>query len=225
MQRAFRSTLAGAGLLSVAACGPTIRADRDESIPVPQGSTWAWDAGETGHDTGAAYRRDASPVGEIVQQRFKRAIEATMLAKGYRQVSDTGQADFVLGYRFGERPLGRGAGAVVHPYGPVIGIGVAGGWGYHPWGFGRFGFYRPWGFYQPWSWGFFGAPMWGAFVAPAYPVGYRVYSDGALVVVLRHRPTGYVAWSGRLGSDALYSHRLSQERVQRIVDKLLRNLR
>lgn len=224
MQRAIRFTLAGAGLLSLAACGPTIRSDRDESIPVPRGATWAWAAGAAG-DTGGSYRRGAAPAGEIVQQRFQRAIEATMLAKGYRQVSDTAQADFLLSYRFGERPV---AGALVHP--AVVGVGFAGGWGYRPWGvggfggFGRFGFYRPWGFYQPWGWGFYGMPMWGGYMAPAYPVGYRGYSDGAMVVVLRHKPTGYVAWSGRIGSDAFYSHRLSQERVQEIVDRLFRSL-
>jgi hypothetical protein len=223
MQRAIRFSVLGTGLLALAACGPTIRADRDESVPVPRGATWAWGAAEAGaRDTGASYRRAASPVSEIVQQRFQRAIDAAMEAKGYRQVGDTAQADFVLTTRFGGRPVG---GAPAHAYSSaVVGVGFGGGWGYRPFGFGRFGFYRPWGFYQPWGFGLYGAPMWGGYYGPAYPAGYRVYSDGALEVLLRHKPTGYVAWSGRVGSDAFYGHRLSQERVREIVDKLFRSL-
>ncbi len=106
-------------------------------------------------------------------------------------------------------------------------VGVSTGWGY-PRGFGRFGFYRPWGlyqpwgFYQPWGWGFYGAPVWG--LAPGYVGGPRVWSDRALVVVLRRSEGGEVAWSAHLGSDAL-GPRMSQDRVQRLVDKLFRDLR
>ena len=107
-------------------------------------------------------------------------------------------------------------------------VGVSTGWGYRPWGLGRFGFYRPLGPYEPWGlyqpWGFYGAPVWGGF-GPAYGDGRRAYSDRALVVVLRHRPTGQVAWSGRLGSDALVSHRLTQDRVQELTTKLFQGLR
>ncbi len=217
MHRIIASTGAAAALASLAACGPTIRSDRDENVPVPQGSTWAWAA----PDTSARAPRGPSPVGEIVQQRFERAIETAMQAKGYHLVRDTSQADFLLSFGFGG-PAYDGR-RYAHAA-PVVAVGVAGGWGYRPWGFGRFGFFPPWGFYEPWGWGFYGVPMWGGFVAPAYPVGYRAYSDRALVVVLRHRPTGYVAWSGRVGSDAVYSRRLTQERVQKVVDKLFQTL-
>jgi hypothetical protein len=222
MNAFFRITLTGAGLVSLVSCGPTIRSDRDESIPVPQGATWAWATADT--LTRAA--RGPSPVSEIVRQRFQRAIEATMLAKGYRQVADASQADFVLSARFGEPAEGAPARRTA-----AVAVGFSTGWGYRPWGFGRFGLYRPWGFYepwglyQPWGWGFYGAPVWGGFV-PAYGgAGQRVYSDRALVVVLRHRPTGYVAWSGRVGSDAFASHRLTQDRVQEITTKLFESLR
>jgi hypothetical protein len=215
MIRLFRFATAAAFLAFLAACGPTVRSDRDESIPVPQGATWAWGA----RDTTAGYQRGPAS-GEIVEQRFRRAVEATMLAKGYREVADTAQADFALTYRFGERRAGAGV-ARSHA---VVGFGFYGGWG-HPWGFGRPGFYRPWGFYQPWGWGWYGAPAWGGYVTPAYPVGYRSYEDGTLLVVLRHRATGYVAWSGRVTPDEYGSRRMSQDNVQEIVNRLFKDLR
>ena len=208
--------VAGFGVVSLASCGPTIRSDRDENIPVPQGATWAWAAPEMG----ARAHRGPAPAGEIVQQRFQRAIESAMEAKGYRQVGDTSQADFVLSFGPGEPPSdGRRA----YRGGAVVAVGFSGGWAYRPWGLGRFGFYHPWGSYQPFGVGFY-EPMWG-YAAPMYPAGYRSYSDRVLVAVLRHRPTGQVAWSGRLGSDAVYSHRLTQDQVQKLVNKLFERLR
>jgi hypothetical protein len=220
MSRMIRITWAGAGLLTLAACGPTIRSDRDENVPVPQGATWAWAAA----DTGGRETRGPAPAGAIVEQRFRRAIEGVMLAKGYHQVGDSSEADFALSADFGG---GRAEPPAVRHAGAAVSLGFVGR--YHPWGFGRFGFYRPWGFspwgfYQPWGWGYYGVPMWGGFVGPGYPSGYRSYSDRALIVQLRHRPTGFVAWSGRLGSDAFYGHRLTQERVQRLVEKLFDSL-
>ncbi len=219
MTYAFRITLAGAGLLSLAACGPTVRSERDEAIPVPQGATWSWEAAAAApRDTGvrAPYGRDA--VGAIAEQRFQRALESAMQAKGFRQVADTAQAEFLLGYRIG---TGRSHGDARAVHG-VVGLGFYGGWGYRPWGFGRFGFYRPWGFYSPWAWGWYGAPVWA--VAPLTPVGYRSYEDATLVVVLRQRATGYVAWTGRLTPDEYGARRLSQEQAQKIANRLLKDL-
>ncbi len=213
MKRAHVLVLAGSGLLSLAACGPTMHSDRDLSVPVPQGATWAWVT-----DTGSAAA--SAPVGEIVAQRFRRAIAAAMEGKGYREAGDTAGAEFLLSLRFADPmrdhpPVRRGGAAVA--------VGFSSGWGYPA--FGRFGFYRPWGFYSPWAfyqpWGFYGFPAWGGYyAAPYYVPAYRVYSDRALTVVLRHKATGYVAWSGRLGSDALAGHQLTQDRVRKIVDKL-----
>ena len=215
-----RLLLAGPALALLAACAPAIRSERDESIAVPRGATWAWAA----TDSGARAERGPSPAGEIVEQRFRRAMEATMQQKGYHLVADAAQADFVLSVQFGE-PQG---GAPARRNAAVV-VGLSGGWGYRPFGFGRFG-YRPWGFwepfglYQPWGWGFYGAPVWGGYAVPAYGGGRRVYSDRAMVVVLRERPTGQVAWSARLGSDALDAHRLTEDRVRDLTNKLFRGL-
>jgi len=209
---------AGLVAASLASCSPAIRSARDESIPVPQAATWAWAV----PDTAGRTARGPSPVGEIVQQRFRRAMESAMQAKGYREVADVAQADFVLSAEFGE-PRGGGPARA----NTAVMVGFSAGWGYGPWGFGRFGYFGPWGpwgFYQPWGWGFYGAPMWTGYAAPAYVPGRRAYSDRALMVVLRDRPSGQVAWSARLGSDGLAS-RLTQDRVQELVNKLFRTLR
>jgi len=185
----------------------------------------------TAPDTGSARRYipqqfASASVNPIVRQRFRRAIEATMQDKGYRLVPEAAQADFVLSVQFG----GPGEGAPVRRSSAVV-VGVSTGWGYGPWGVSRFGAYRPWGLwepwglYQPWGWGFYGAPVWGGYAVPAYRAGPRVYSDRAMVVVLRQRPTGQVAWSARLGSDALGSHRLTQDRVQELTRKIFEDLR
>jgi len=221
MQDTHRLLLGGLVLGSLASCAPAIRSDRDESVPVPQGATWAW----APSDTLARAERGPSPVSEIVQQRFRRAVEATMLAKGYHQVAELAQADFVLSAQFGE-PRG-GAPA---PRNAAVVVGFSTGWGYGPWGFGRRGFYRPWGlyepwgFYQPWGWGFYGAPGWAGYAAPAYVPGRRAYSDRVLVIVLRDRPTGQVAWSARLGSDAFAARRMTQDQVQDLTTRLFKSL-
>jgi hypothetical protein len=218
MKQMLRGTIAAASLASAAACGPTIRSDRDEAILLPHGATWAWGVRDT------TERSDRGPAlnDEIVQQRFRRAIEGAMQAKGFRQADDPSQADFLLTFTRGIRGAGAGPGRVM----TAAGVGFYGGWGYHPWGwYGPRGFYRPWGFYQPWGWGYFGAPVWGGFVTPMYPAGYRSYGESALVAVLRQRSTGDVAWRGRVASDVYDTRRLSQERVQEIVNKLFEDLR
>jgi hypothetical protein len=149
-----------------------------------------------------------------------------MQAKGYDRVADAARADFVLAARFGGPPDGGPA-----PRNTAVVVGFSSGWGFRPWGIGRIGLFRPWGFYgpwgpyEPWGWGFYGAPVWGSYAVPASRGGRRAYSDRALVVVLRDRPTGQVAWSARLGTDALASRRLTQDRVLDLTTRLFRSLR
>ena len=209
---AFALTVSSAAL---SACGPAIRSDRDESIPIPMGATW----------TGGP--RPELPVGgpsaatgdEIVRQRFERAIAAAMEAKGIREVADAADAVFVLtlAYEPGRSGARQGPGGVS--------IGVVGGWG-GGWGRPRYGGY-PWGWtgwYDPWGWSWW-APLWmspAAFTAQGPPAWNR---EGDLVVKIRHRESGYVAWTGRVATSSVGSPRLSQRRVQAIVDRLLRTFR
>ncbi len=164
-----------------AGCAPSIRSERDDNIPIPQGATWAWaNVASAAQDTGAARRYiprryTSNEVDPIVQQRFRRAIESAMRAKGLRRAEDTAQADFVLGFSF------EGTDAYRRPaVAPVVGFGYYGG-GYRPWGFGApWGFYRPWGYYGPWGgpWG------WGlSFAAyPAYGYGAAMPYGGGEVL-------------------------------------------
>jgi hypothetical protein len=194
---------AAALALTLAACAPSVRSDRDETIPVPRGATWTWGA----HDSASRFQRDPTLSNEILNQRFHRAIEATMLAKGYRQVTEGGEADFVLTYHMGVargRPMGRAN----------VAVGV---------GFGHGGRYRPWGWgpYDRWGWGMYGPPMWGVGYGAAYPVAYR---EGVLLVLLRLRSSGDVAWQGQYDWDVYDSQRVSQQQVQKLVSRIFESL-
>jgi len=215
-----------------AGCAPTVRSERDDNIPIPQGATWAWAnaAAQAAQDTGASRRyipqRFTSGAEDpIVQQRFRRAIEAAMRAKGFRRAEDTAQADFVLGFSFD------GTDAYRHPaVAPVVGFGYYGGW-YRPWGFGApWGFYRPWGYYGPWGgpwgWGlsFAAYPAYGYGAAMPYG-GTRYYRDGWLVLTLRLRSDGETAWIGRYRGEEHALRDLPQEKVQGIVNQVFATLR
>ncbi len=238
--RLFRVVPAAAGAALLAACASGIHSERDESIPVPHGATWAW--GRTGNlpDTGRYIRRGPQETADpIVQQRFRRAIEAAMEARGLRLVADSAQPDFVLIYGLEDTYGGEGRGDG-YGYGPAstsVAVGLGWGWGYGPRGFYRpfglyrpFGFYQPWGFY-PWGWGWsaFGSPFFGAMWAPVYPVGYRSYGgyggQASLVIELRQRSSGEVAWTGRYHLEPRAARRMSQEQVQEVVNKLFADLR
>ena len=226
-----------AGAIWLAGCAPAVRSQRDEAIPVPQGATWAWAAPDTG-GPGEQRDRDAtvrSPRGArargddptsataIPRQRFHRALEAALEAKGFHRVDGPAEADFVLTLAF-EGP-GR-----VGPAGArtAVSIGWAGGYG----GRGRWGpnwgWYEPWGGFGPWAgwawrpWGFgwYGVPMFD--VATAYPVGAR---GTTLVALLRLRSTGDVAWRAQYRADAYDLAYLTQPRARQIADKLVASLR
>ena len=215
--------VAGAALAT--GCAPSIRSERDENIPIPQGATWAWsgqDAAPAG-DTGTARRYiagryAAGSFDAIVQQRFRRAIETALRERGFHKADDAAQADFLVGFSFD------GADAVRHPaVATTVGVGFYGGY-YRP-----FGFYRPWRFDRPWGWAPWG---WGFAFAPyplygygAYPAGPAYYRDGWVDVTLRLRSDGEVAWTGRYRTEEHKVRELPQARVQEIVNRLFATLR
>jgi hypothetical protein len=242
----LRIGAAVAGAAAVTACASGIRSERDEAIPVPHGATWAWGRIGNQPDTGRYIRRGPEQAADpIVQQRFRRAIEAAMSEHGFRQVADSEQPDFILSYAIAPGSGGAPVGAHARAAGAVsIGLGWGGGWG---WGYGPgfypgFGYYRPgglyrsWGFYAPWQgyapwrlfWGdpFFGA-MWVPVYGATYPVGYHSYGgygEEALVVELRLRSSGDVAWEARYPMDPRAARRMSQEQVQDAVNRLFKSL-
>ncbi len=224
---------AAAGAASLAACAPAIRSQRDESIPVPQGATWAWAKDEPGGRAGPAGIEDSAPrtpragprvsddptsARAIPRQRFQRALEAALVAKGLQRVPDRSQADFLLSLAI-EGPGRPAPGRAM----TGVSIGVYGG-------FGRRGWYRPWGGYspwgawlwQPWGFGWYGVPYWGMAPYPVYPVAPR----GAMIVaLLRQRSSGEVAWRAQYHADAYDLAYLTQRHAQDIADRLVASLR
>lgn len=226
------SIAATLGAVALTACAPAIRSQRDESIPVPQGATWAWakdapvgPAGtpEPGAEAPPAPRGRARWPGDdptaaraIPQQRFHRALETAMEAKGFRQVADRTEAGFLLALAI-EGPARRPRAGV------VTGIGV--GWGRRPWGW-----YRPWAgwvswgnwLWSPWGLGWYGVPYWGVAAYPVYQIPGRSLT---IVAVLRQRGSGEVAWRAQYRADAYDLAYLTQRHAQDIADKLVASLR
>ena len=224
IDRWTRATILVAGAALATACAPSIRSERDENIPVPQGATWAWAArAPAARDSGDRGRYIPERLGydPIAQQRFRRAIEGAMQERGFRKVDDTAQADFLLGFSFSGsdvyRQPARGAGAVS--------VGFYGGWGYRRFGFSRpWGFYRPWGWY-PWGWGFaFTGYPYGWYAPAYYPYAASGYRDGWLTVELRLRSDGETAWLGRYRTEEHEVRRMSQEKIRQVVHQLFDTL-
>ena len=224
---------AAAGAASLAACAPAIRSQRDEAIPVPQGATWAWattDSGgpvdRSGPEAAAPRIRRATPrdaqdptaARAIPRQRFQRALETALVAKGFRKAPDRSEADFLLTLAL-EGPARPGTGRAA----TGVGVGVYGG-------FGRRGWYRPWGGYvpwggwlwQPWGFGWYGVPYWGMAAYPVYPIAARGMT---VVALLRERSSGEVAWRAQYRADSYDLAYLTQRHVQDIADKLVASLR
>src|SRR5258708_33541698 len=114
--RASLAMVVTCGALAFAACAPAVRSDRDESIPVPQGATWAWEpqpgpreiqrppapdtaGGEEREPRGAmgpryGMRRDGRsiPFDDVIfAQRFRPAAEAVTHAEGVHEGDDAAQ--------------------------------------------------------------------------------------------------------------------------------------
>lgn len=192
--RAHFVVVVACGALAIAACSPAVRSDRDESIPVPRGATWAWETtGGTRQpyepstpDSGAerprtmmeprsgmgGYDREIPFDDVIFAQRFRRAAEVVMQAKGFHKVDDASRAEFLLNFDVGGTWARRG-----------------------------------------------GMPGYG-------PGPYRGYPrDTRLVVSLKQRERGDVAWRASYVMDIYDMRESSQASAQKVADKVLRELR
>jgi hypothetical protein len=109
------ATVLVCGLLLVG-CDDHIEVIRDPDIPVHQGNTWAWrpmGAPRDGDRRPVVSRdvisrresiaRDPHGSNDIVRERVRIAIEQTLSSKGLRQVSDPGDADFLVEYHLAVR--------------------------------------------------------------------------------------------------------------------------
>jgi len=103
--------------LALAGCDDHVVIDRDSSIPIRKGMTWAWrPAGAepashrrvvsrdlTGRERGPAYERNADWENDIVKNRLARAFERNLNERGLVEVSDPNSADFLVDYQFAVR--------------------------------------------------------------------------------------------------------------------------
>lgn len=137
----FWGVLLGIGL---AGCDDHVVVDRDASVPVRKGMTWAWRPGSplpvsnrpvTSHDTfsrrpasygasydnGPAYQRNSYWESDIVRNRIARAFEQELNHRGLVQVSDPADADFLVDYQFAVEPRRERVATPVYPAGLVCG--------------------------------------------------------------------------------------------------------
>jgi Domain of unknown function (DUF4136) len=106
-------TVLAAGAL--AGCDDHVIVDRDTSIPIRKGMTWAWRPSGSPPPSNRSYRDppDRPPAGyaptykpnanwenDIVRNRIARAFEQALNSRGLVQVSDPNKADFLADYQF-----------------------------------------------------------------------------------------------------------------------------
>ena len=109
--------LAAAAGLALAGCDDHVVIDRDSSIAIRKGMTWAWRpagaqpashrrvvsrdvVGRGPNDRSLAYERNAEWENDIVKNRLARAFERNLNERGLVQVSDPNSADFLVDYQF-----------------------------------------------------------------------------------------------------------------------------
>jgi Domain of unknown function (DUF4136) len=105
------AALAGAFLL--VGCDEHVRITRDPDLRLPRHATWAWQTAPArtaresrpvvsrdvvGRGERETVVRDTSPDNDILRDKVKVAIEQNLMAKGFKQVTDAGSADFVVDF-------------------------------------------------------------------------------------------------------------------------------
>jgi len=124
-----RRSFAIVAALAVAGCGPSIQFDRDETIPIPAGATYAYPPEDHSKDAQA----DPSQSNTIVQGRIQKAIDGQLAKKGYKRVFDIEQAEFVVRYFWNVKKDTQ----LVTTTTPVMDPYMGWGWGYgYGWGWG-----------------------------------------------------------------------------------------
>jgi Domain of unknown function (DUF4136) len=212
--------LAGAAVL--AGCEEHIVVDRDPSVRMQRGMTWAWRPAPTqqaarsegGRSEGGrrVISRDVisprdtprdrpqrdfpqynDPAKDMVHVRTRIAIEQTLKSKGLTQVSDPAAADFLVDYQVGVQGRRERVAEPVNP--PVLVCGYYGCW-------------QSWGYWGP----------------PGYVVRTVHYREGTIVFDLVRRA------DDKLGYRATYEkpldwNGLDQEHVNSGVKKMLKDLK
>ena len=127
----FLAVLAGSAL---AGCDDHVVVDRDSSIPIRKGMTWAWrPAGPPSRwasanpapsfkpPYGYAYQRNPDWEHDIVRNRIALAFEQALNARGLIEVSDPADADFLADYQFAVQQRREHVASPMYGPGPVCG--------------------------------------------------------------------------------------------------------
>jgi hypothetical protein len=143
--------------IGLAGCDDHVLVDRDASIPIRQGMTWAWRpaapppvSSRSARDTLSrrpagyratyenvpSYQRSSYWENDIVRNRIARAFEQELNHRGLVQASDPADADFLVDYQLAVQPRRQRIATPVYPAGLVCGY-------YGCWN----GFYGPAGYY------------------------------------------------------------------------------
>jgi len=138
----------------LAGCDDHVIVDRDSSIPIHKGMTWAWrPAGPPpsarhavasrdyanrppSYSNAPTYQRNSYWENDIVRNRIARSIEVELNSRGLHQVGDPNDADFLVDYQFAVQPRRERVATPV--YSPGLVCGYYGCWN---------GFYGPPGYY------------------------------------------------------------------------------
>ncbi|HLZ11324.1 MAG TPA: DUF4136 domain-containing protein [Candidatus Acidoferrum sp.] len=206
--------LALVSMAFLAGCDEHVIVDRDPSVRVQRGMTWAWrpqpaQAQEARAEGGRKvisrdvisprerpqreFPRYNDPQKDLVHQRTRIAIEQTLASKGLTQVTDPAAADFLVDYQVGIQGRRERVAVPVDP--PVLVCGYYGCWN---------------------SWGYWG------------PAGYAVrtvrYREGTIIFDLVRRADDKMAFRSSY-EKPLDWNGLDQEHVNKGVKRMLRDLK
>jgi len=146
-------------------------------------------------DTISHYELDPAAQNPMLHQHVQAAIESSLGKDGWKRVDDPSQANVIVTYHIGLKR------DVQYQTTTTTSGGASPYWG----GYG---------------WGYYGAPTFASSTTTPYE-----YKQGGLLVIVRDRASGKVAWQGLFKKEVQETARISQENVQRAVDDLLRDLK
>ena len=107
-----------AGALLLAGCDEYVHITRDPDMRLARHATWAWQTGPArvaresrrvvsrdviGRGGNESVVRDSDPQNDALRDKVKLAIEQNLMAKGFKQVTDPGEADFVVDFHLAVR--------------------------------------------------------------------------------------------------------------------------
>jgi hypothetical protein len=146
-------------------------------------------------DTVSHYELDPAAQNPMLHQHVQAAIEDKLQRDGWKRVDDPSQAAVLVTYHIG----------IKRDVGYQTTTTTSG---------------APSPYWGGYGWGYYGAPSFSSSTTIPYE-----YKQGGLLVIVRDRASGKVAWQGLFRKEVTETARVSQENVQRAVNDLLRDLK